>query len=101
MRIAPLAVLATFVGAATVLTMMFSELDRLAPGNDWIVIAARVLALVVIPLGAAISVWNAWVVLGGKRRWTAKLWAIVLALSCLAILWASAAFHLIGFSANY
>jgi CubicO group peptidase (beta-lactamase class C family) len=100
-RISSLVVLATFVGVLAVLTMMFSELDRLSPGNDWIVIASRVLTLVVIPIGTAISLWNAWVVLGSKRRWTAKLWAIVLALSCLAILWACAAFHLIGFSANY
>ena len=100
-RIASLAVFAIFAGVLTVIAVMFSELDRLSPGNDWIVITSRVLALIVIPIGTAVSVWNAWVVLGSKRRWTAKLWAIVLALSCLAILWASAVFHLAGFSAFY
>ena len=100
-RIASLAVFAVFAGVLAVIAIMFSELDRLAPGNDWIVMTSRVLALIVIPIGTAVSLWNAWVVLGSKRRWTAKLWAIVLALSCLAILWASVAFHLVGFSAYY
>ena len=101
MRIAALAVFATLAGIATVVTMMFSELDRLSPGNDWLVQSCRVLALVVFPVGAAISLWNAKVVLTSKRRRWAKLWAVVLAVSCLAILWASAVFHLMGFSANY
>ena len=80
---------------------MLSDFNQLSAGNDWIVHALRVLALVVLPLGAAISVWNAWAVLRSKRRKLAKLWAIVLALACLAILWAGMAFHLIGVSANY
>ena len=101
MRITALAVFATLAGIATVITLMFSELDRLSPGNDWLVQACRVLALVVFPVGAAISLWNAKSVLTSKRRRWAKLWAVVLAVSCLAILWATAVFHLIGFSANY
>lgn len=100
-RITALAVLLAFAGAFGVITWMFSSLDMLAASNDWMVHLARVLNLVVLPVGAVVSVWNAWVVLGSKRRWTAKLWAIVLALSCLAILWAGAVFHLMGVSANY
>jgi hypothetical protein len=49
-----------------------------------------VLALIVFPIGAAISLWNARLVLGSRRRRWAKLWAVVLAVSCLAILWAAA-----------
>jgi CubicO group peptidase (beta-lactamase class C family) len=100
-RITALVVFATFVGAFGTLLAMFSSLDMLSPGNDWLVQSARVLALVVFPIGAAVSLWNAKVVLGSRRRWTAKLWAVVLALSCLSVLYASAVFHLMGYSANY
>jgi hypothetical protein len=47
--------------------------------------------------GAAVGLWNAWVVLRGQRRWLAKAWAIALAAALLIVLWAAIAFHLIGF----
>lgn len=100
-RITALVVLVTFVGAIAMMLVMLSDFDQLSAGNDWIVHALRVLALVVLPLGAAVALWNAWAVLRSGRRKLAKFWVIVLALSCLAILWAGAAFHLIGISANY
>ena len=100
-RLTALVVLVTFVGAIAMMLVMLSDFDQLSAGNDWIVHALRVLALVVLPLGAAVALWNAWAVLRSGRRKLAKFWAIVLALSCLAILWAGAAFHLIGVSANY
>lgn len=100
-RLTALAVLVTFIAAAGMAVAMLSSFELLTPRNDWIVHTLRLLSLIVFPIGAAISLWNAWVVLGSRRRWQAKLWAIVLALSCLAILWFSVAFHLVGWSANY
>lgn len=100
-RIAVLAVFAVLVAATAMLVAMLSNFDLLAPRNDWIVILLRVLALIVFPIGSAVAVWNAWIVLGSHRRWLAKLWAIVLALSCVMVLWVAVAFHLVGVSANY
>ena len=100
-RITALAVLATTLAASGMLVAGLSNLDLLGPGNDWIVILLRVLALIVLPIGAAISLWNAWVVLRRRHRWQAKVWAVVLALSCMTLLWVGVAFHLVGFSANY
>ena len=100
-RITALAVLATTLAASGMLVAGLSNLDLLGPGNDWIVILLRVLALIVLPIGAAISLWNAWVVLRRRHRWPAKVWAVVLALSCMALLWVGVAFHLVRFSANY
>ena len=96
-----LAMLAVLLGVVITLAVMFSDFNELSASNDWLVHVLRLLALVVFPIGTLVSLWNAWVVVSGKRRWTAKLWSIVLALSCLAILWASWAFGLPGFSANY
>ena len=55
----------------------------------------------VLPLGAGVAVWNAWQVLRGGRRLLARLWAVLLALSCLFLLWLGFANHIIGFGANY
>jgi CubicO group peptidase (beta-lactamase class C family) len=100
-RIAALAVLATTLAASGMLVAGLSNLDLFAPANDWIVSLLRVLALIVLPIGAAISLWNAWVVLRRRNRWLPKVWAVVLALSCMTLLWVGVAFHLVGFSANY
>jgi hypothetical protein len=54
-----------------------------------------------LPVGAVLSVWNALVALRGKRRWLARLWAVLVALSCLFLLWLGFANHVIGFGANY
>lgn len=100
-RLAALAVLVTFVAAAGTIVAMLSSFDLLAPRNDWIVHTLRLLSLVVFPLGALVSLWNAWVVLRSRRRKWAKFWAVVLALSCIVVLWVSVAFSLVGYSANY
>ncbi len=41
------------------------------------------------------------VVLRSRRSWYAKLWAIVLALAFILVLWVALAFHLIAFDVNY
>ena len=64
-------------------------------------IALRALATIVLPLGAAVALWNAWVVLRSGRSWWAKVWSLVLAASCLALLFVGIATHLVGFTANY
>lgn len=101
MRLTALVVLGVMVLAVGMMASMINSLDMLAPRNDWIVHTLRLLALIVFPIGAAISLWNAWVALQGPRRRWAKFWAIVLALSCLVILWVSIAFRLVGWSALY
>lgn len=100
-RITALVVLATVVAYGATVAMFLSNFDLLTARNDWLVHTLRLLALVVFPVGAVVSLWNASVVLRGQRVWTAKLWAIVLALSFLCILWVGLVFHMMGFSANY
>jgi len=93
--------LVTAVAAMGMVLMMLSSLDMLAPGNDGLIHMLRLLSLVVLPIGTAIVVWNAWTVLRSGRRWPAKVWSVLLALSCLGILWVSIIFRVIGYSANY
>jgi hypothetical protein len=61
----------------------------------------RLLALVVFPIGAIVGLWNAEEVLRSERVWTAKVWAVVLALSFVLLLWVGLVFHMMGYSASY
>ena len=100
-RIAALAVLAVTLTAIGTVVVIATNLDSAGPGMDTWIHVMRLLSLVVLIGGAAIGLWNAAVVLRSSRRWTAKLWAVVLALSCLVVLYAGVVAHLVGFSAKY
>jgi len=78
-----------------------SDLDLMSPKLDSPIIALRLLATLVLPIGALVALWNAGVVLRSKRSWAAKSWSVVLALSCLIVLWVGYAYHVMGYTANY
>lgn len=59
----------------------------------------HILSIVAFPLAAVVSLWNVWVTCTtrkGLRSALAWIWSVVLAVSCLALLWGALAFHLIG-----
>ena len=100
-RLAALAVLLSIGGTLGFVVAMLGDLEMTGAGSDKWINLLRLFATVVLPVGAAISVWNAWKVLRSRRRWLAKLWAVLLALSCLFLLWIGFANHLIGYGAYY
>ena len=84
------------------LQMMENDSGSLtSPSSDILVSFLRLLSFAVFVGGAAIALWNAWAVLRSGRRWLAKVWSVVLALSCLTVLYVGILFHLVGYSANY
>lgn len=100
-RIAALLVLVVVCAAFALVVGMLSSLTLTSPATDKWIILVRLAATVVLPVGAAIAVWNAWHVLRARRRLLAKFWALLVALACLYLLWVGFAYHLIGFGANY
>jgi CubicO group peptidase (beta-lactamase class C family) len=100
-RLAATIVVALFVAWGTTLTMMMSDFRRLSPSLDGWLWILQLLSVVVFIGAAGIGLWNARVVVGSPRKWYAKTWAVVLALSLLVLLWVALAFHLISFDVNY
>ncbi|MBO9718235.1 MAG: beta-lactamase family protein [Pseudoxanthomonas sp.] len=100
-RIGALLALLGMGAALGLVVAMLSKLEMTSINNDWMVTAVRLLATVALPVGAVLSLWNVVEALRGRRSWLAKLWAVLLALSCLFLLWLGFAHHVIGFGANY
>jgi CubicO group peptidase (beta-lactamase class C family) len=100
-RLTALAVLLSIGGSLGIVVAMLNDLEMTGPGTDVAINALRVIALLVLPAGAVLSAWNAWHVLRSSRRWLAKLWAVLLALSCLFVLWVGLGHHVIGYGAYY
>ena len=89
------------VALVTLVGLMFSDFKWLAPGIERWVMLLRVVSSLVLLGGAAVAVWNAWVVLrSGRRRW-AKVWSAVLAISFLAVLYVGVVFKLAGFGGEF
>lgn len=100
-RIASLAVLVSMGAMIGMVFAMMSDLSMMSPDKDGMVVALRSITTLVLPVGAAIALWNAWTVLRSRRSWWARAWSILLAAACLALLWIAIATHLVGFTANY
>lgn len=100
-RIAALAALATSLAWGGTVAAMFSDFSLLSPKMDPILLILHILALVVFVGGAAIGLWNLYVVWTGGRSWLAKLWSVILALAFLILLYVALAYKLVGFSVNY
>ena len=100
-RVASALVLVTMLAVCVTLVLLSSDTAWAGPHMDGWISFLRVLSLIVFPVGALVSVWNAWAVRRSGRRRLAKLWAVVLAIACLTVLYVGVAFHVVGYSANY
>ncbi|MGH8122051.1 MAG: serine hydrolase domain-containing protein [Rudaea sp.] len=81
---------------------MLGNLNNTSAAFDPIIRFDQIFGLVAFIGGFALLLWNLWSVWsGGGRRWPAKLWSILLALSGSVVLWVALAFHLIGWGVNY
>lgn len=100
-RIASVAAVGLLAIWGITIVSMMGDLSRLTAKNDWLLSLLQILSLVVFVGGAIVGLWHAKVVLGSRRSWYAKAWAVVLALSLLVALWVALAFNLIAFDVNY
>ena len=86
---------------ATIMTM-FSDLNNTSAKFDPVLRFDQIFGFLAFLGGFALILWNLLTVWsGGGRRWPAKLWSVVLALSACVVLWVAFAFHLIGWGVNY
>jgi CubicO group peptidase (beta-lactamase class C family) len=82
-------------------TLAFGNLALLSGPLDPLLIALQVLSPFVLFGMLVLAGWNFWTAWTEKRGWFAKLWAVLLVLAAVIVLWVGLAFHLIGFGTNY
>jgi hypothetical protein len=100
-RVAAIAILVALAGWTLGLITMLGDLGKLTDGLDPLLWSLEIFGAIAFVGGAALMLWNLWVVWSGKRRWPAKVWTVVLALASLTVLWVALAFRLIAFGVHY
>ncbi len=100
-RIGALLSLAAVGGWIGTILLMFSKLELLTAGMDWVVLALHVLGTIAVFAGLALALWNLSVVWKAPKRRLAKIWAVVLVLATAVCAWVAVAYHLVGLSTNY
>lgn len=100
-RLFALLIVLVLVGWGVLITMMFADLTNLGGAFDAITIVLQILTLVIFIGGLAVFAWYLWQVWTGGRRWTAKVWSVLLLLAGIVMVWLAAAYHLFGIGTNY
>ena len=100
-RIGALLSLAAVGGWIGTILLMFSKLELLTAGMDWVVLALHVLGTIAVFAGFALALWNLSVVWKAPKRRLAKVWAVVLVLATAVCVWVAVAYHLVGLGTNY
>jgi CubicO group peptidase (beta-lactamase class C family) len=100
-KIASILIVAAFTTWALTLTFMLKDINNLGSKFDSTVRFAQIFGIVAFIGGFGVMLWHLRVVWSGNRRWPAKFWSIVLALSAFFVLWVAFAFKLLGFGLYY
>ncbi len=94
-------VLALAVAWGVAVIALTSSPAAMAGGMDGIMLALQGLGWIVLPLALAAAGWNLWLTWTDGRRWTRKLWSVVLVLAILLLFYVALAFHLLALSVRY
>jgi CubicO group peptidase (beta-lactamase class C family) len=76
------------------ITRMFGDFNNLSNKFNGTIRFTEVFGILAFLLGSVLIAWNLWTVWKGTRRWPAKVWSIVLALSAFIVLWFAFTFNL-------
>jgi CubicO group peptidase (beta-lactamase class C family) len=82
---------------ALTIIRMFSDFNNLSNKFNGTIRFTELFGILAFLSGSAFVAWNLWTVWKGTRRWPAKTWSIVLALSAFIVLWVAFTFNLFSF----
>jgi CubicO group peptidase (beta-lactamase class C family) len=93
-----LAMLGAWIYAFTVL---MADLANLTAASNGILWTLQIVGLIIFVGAVALAVWNLLVTFKGNRRWTSKLWAVLLVVATLTVLYVAWTFGLIAMTVHF
>ena len=93
--------LAVLIGWLLVVTTLFANLEKLTSSADPLLWLMQIASAIVFVGAVGIAGWNAWLTWRDGRRWTRKLWSVLVLLATLLVLYVAITFGLTAMSVNY
>ncbi|RJF90639.1 serine hydrolase domain-containing protein [Sphingomonas cavernae] len=94
-------VLAVLVGWAVGFSKMMADFNMMTAASDWWLWMLQLLGFVIFVGAVLVAGWNLWLVFKAKRRWPSKLWAALLLVATLTVLYVAWTFGLIAMTVHY
>ena len=92
---------AVLLGWGVLVTVLFASLDRLTASMDPILWLLQIAGAIVFVGAVGIAGWNAWLTWKDGRRWTRKLWSVLVLLATIVVLYVAHTFGLLSMTASY
>lgn len=83
------------------MTALMGDIANLTSASDGLLWTVQILSAIVFIGAVALAVWNLVLAFKDKRRWTGKLWAVLLVVATLTVLYVAYTFGLIAMSVHY
>ena len=96
-----LLVLLVLAGWAALITVVFGDISRLTDSVDIFLWALQILGAIVFVGAVGIAAWNVWLTWRDGRRWTRKLWSVLVLLATLVVLYVASTYSLLAMTVNY
>lgn len=93
--------LAVLIGWLLVVAVLFEKVSSLNKSSDLLLWLLQIGGAVVFIGAVIVSAWNVWLTFTDGRRWTRKLWSVLILLATLLVLYVAFTFGLISMSVNY
>ena len=100
-KIGAVAIVVAMIVWSTTIGLMLSDYNRLSAQFDGVLYVTQALGIAGFGGGFVLILLNLRAVWTHPRRWPARVWSIVLALSAFFVLWVAFAFNLMRMGANY
>jgi CubicO group peptidase (beta-lactamase class C family) len=100
-KIASVAIVVAVALWGTLLGLMLKDNSLLDSSSDPFLVAVQLFGIVAFLGGFGLILLNLRAAWTGKRRWPAKTWSIVLAISAFVVLWVAAVFKLLSVGVSY
>ncbi|WP_292964958.1 serine hydrolase domain-containing protein [Novosphingobium sp. UBA1939] len=92
---------AVLIGWVVAFSLLLESASFLAGGLDPWLWVLQILGLIAFFGAVPIAAWNAWQAWKGKRGWFSKLWAVLLLLASLMVLYFAVTFGLVAMTVAY
>ncbi|RJF86220.1 serine hydrolase domain-containing protein [Sphingomonas cavernae] len=94
-------VLALLGGWAIAFVRMTADINNFTPRSDPLLWTLQILGVFILVGGVAIAGWNLALAVKEKRGWFGRLWAVLILLSMLVVLYTAWMFSLLAMTVNY